>query len=307
MEENNDNKKGIIKYDDYEKNISFPEDYDALIDEVLSLFHMSEDKKPYLVLSYKNTSGDSLKVCNQEEYSEFLTKMSQKEITNIISVSYKQLIKNKIIPYKEDVYDRDEDLEEDEDKDDEINLRKGHIFSNRQKYVSELFGEKVDINNILNESIERNINNENNINNDDNKDNFNNIFNNEIVKSVLPPVTSFPSYCNICQKFPIVKIMYYCNQCQLYLCEDCEKNLGYNHRHCYYKIRNKQQYHEIINMDNKKDDINKKIIIQKKQKQKTRMDNLREKNEGLNGMFNSILGFLTGSQNNNNNINNKKK
>ena len=73
--------------------------------------------------------------------------------------------------------------------------------------------------------------------------------NEEIAKSILPNMITFPSYCNMCQKFPIIKTMYYCKSCKLNLCEDCEQNLGYGHRHCYYKIRNKEQYQEIINME----------------------------------------------------------
>ena len=60
--------------------------------------------------------------------------------------------------------------------------------------------------------------------------------------------TNFPSYCHICQKFPIQNIMFYCINCDTNFCEDCEKILGNNHRHCYYKIKNIKQYEEVLDV-----------------------------------------------------------
>ena len=87
--------------------------------------------------------------------------------------------------------------------------------------------------------------------------------------------------------------MYFCNECQLFLCDDCEKKLGYNHRHCYYKIRNKQQYQEAMNLEIQKNDL---VIKNKIKKENAKTDKLKDKNEGLNGIFNSIIGFMTGSK-----------
>ena len=307
MQENdkNNEEEGIIIYGDYEKIISFPKEYEDFINNIISLFHIPEDKKPLLIITYKNIYGDSIKILSKEDYSDFLLKLSENEIQNIIFVSIQETIKNKIKSYREDIYDNKDEDDDDNDKekgnelnnnDDEVDefLRRGHVFEKKQNNPkSEIFGGgALDINKILNESNE---NDENNINNDNNK--IDNIFNNDIAKSVLPPLTNFPSYCNICQKFPIVKVMYFCIDCHLNLCEDCEKNLGYNHRHCYYKIRNKEQYQEILKMEIKnkesKNNINDKNI-----NKKTRMDRLKDKKEGFNGIFNSIIGFMSGENNN---------
>ena len=306
MQENdkNNEEEGIIIYGDYEKIISFPKEYEDFINNIISLFHIPEDKKPLLIITYKNIYGDSIKILSKEDYSDFLLKLSENEIQNIIFVSIQENIKSKIKSYREDIYDNKDEDDDDNDKekgnelnnnDDEVDefLRRGHVFEKKQNNPkSEIFGGgALDINKILNESNE---NDENNINNDNNK--IDNIFNNDIVKSVLPPLTNFPSYCNICQKFPIVKVMYFCIDCHLNLCEDCEKNLGYNHRHCYYKIRNKEQYQEILKMEVKNKENNN--INDKKINKKTRMDRLKDKKEGFNGIFNSIIGFMSGENNN---------
>ena len=286
MKENdkNNEEEGIIIYGEYEKIITFPKEYEVFVNNIISLFHIPEDKKPLLIITYKNIYGDSIKILSKEDYSDFLLKLSENEIQNIIFISIQETIKNKIKSYNEDIYDKDDDDSEKENelnkKDDDSFLRKGHIFEKKQNTLkSEIYGGGgLAINKILNENIENDENNK-----------IDNIFNNDIVKSVLPPLENFPSYCNICQKFPIVRVMYFCIDCQLYLCEDCEKNLGYNHRHCYYKIRNKEQYQEMLKMETKKKEINNNI------NKKTRIDKLRDKKESFNGIFNSIIGFMSGS------------
>ena len=291
----NDIQKLIIRFGEYEKSIFFPNNYNTLEGKIMSLFNIPLEKKSQLIINYKNFNGDTIKISNQDEYAEFLLKISEKELPNIISISFHQILQNKIEKYREDTYDINEE-EEEEDKD-EIFLRQGHIFMNNQKQLSEFNKGGFNFNKILNENNDEK-SNENNMNNSDE-----NIFKNEIIKSVLPPVASFPTYCNICEKFPIMRTMYFCNECQLIMCDECEKKLGYNHRHTYYKIRNNDQYQEVMNMQFEKEEkmVKKEIKKEKKKdKDKTRMDKLKDKKEGINGIFNSILGFMKGSQDDNN-------
>ena len=292
----NDIQKLIIRFGEYEKSIIYPINYNTLQEKIMSLFNIPIEKKSQLIINYKNKIGDITKISNEEEYAEFLKKISEKELSNIILISFHQILQNKIQKYNEDIYDIDE--EEDKDKD-EISLREGHIFMINKKQHSEFNRGGFDINKIVNENIDEK-SNENNVNNINE-----NIFKNEIIKSVLPSVASFPTYCNICEKFPIMRTIYFCNECQLIMCEDCEKKLGYNHRHTYYKIRNNDQYQEAMNMQfGNEDKIIKKEIKEKKEKEKkkdkTRMDKLKEKKEGINGIFNSIIGFMKGPQDDNN-------
>jgi len=292
----NAKEKLIIRFGEYEKSILLPSNYSTIQEEIISLFNIPIEKKSQLIINYKNNFGDITKISSQEEYADFLRKISQKELPNIILISFHQILQNKIQKYREDTYDIEEE-EEEEDKD-ELSLRQGHIFMNNKKQQSEFNRGGFDINKILNESIDAK-SNENNMNNS-NK----NIFKNEIIKSVLPSLASFPTYCNMCEKFPIIRTMYFCNECQLIMCEECEKKMGYNHRHTYYKIRNNDQYQEIMNMQFEKED---KIVKKEKEKEKekekkkekTRMDKLKDKKEGINGIFNSILGFMKGSQDEN--------
>ena len=298
MKENNKDEEGIIIFGEYEKIVTFPKAYDDLINNIISLFNIPENKKSLLLISYKILFGDSVNIYSQEEYNNFLQKLSQNDVENILSVCIQESIRNKIKSYNEDIYDKDDDEEEKDDKYDKDDLRRGHVFEKKNEAQSNIFsGERLNINKILNDSFEEGKNDENNINNINNsKDKMDIMFNNDIVKSVLPPVASFPTYCNVCQKFPLVKVLYFCLNCQLFLCEDCEKNLGYNHRHCYYKIRNKEQYQEILKFENQKLYI--KVKNENDNNKKSRMAKLKEKKEGFDGIFNSIFEFMTGTKDN---------
>ena len=298
MEENNKDEEGIIIFGESEKLITFPKVYDDLINNIISLFNIPENKKSLLLISYKSLFGDSIKIYSQEEYNNFLEKLSKNDIENILSVCIQESIRNKIKSYNEDIYDKDDDEEEKDDKYDKEDLRRGHVFEKKNEAQSNIFcGERLNINKILNDSFEEGQNDENNINNvKDSNDKVDIMFNNDIVKSVLPPVASFPTYCNVCQKFPLVKVLYFCLNCQLFLCEVCEKNLGYNHRHCYYKIRNKEQYQEILKFENQKLYI--KVKNENDNNKKSRMAKLKEKKEGFDGIFNSIFEFMTGTKDN---------
>ena len=104
--------------------------------------------------------------------------------------------------------------------------------------------------------------------------------NKELFKSEIPKkMIRYSSYCNICDQFPIVNIMYYCENCDLNFCEKCEKKIGYNHRHSYYKIKNQEQYEEILNI--KINEIVKRNKIDKERN-----------NKRNNGIFNSIIGII---------------
>ena len=121
--------EGIISFEGKQKSISFPEDYESLLEQILSLFDISKENQSFLIINFKNIYGIDAKISSQEEYSDFLQKVSDNKISNIISISFQQISKNKIQRYREDIYDKDD---EEEDKD-EIILNKGKMFSTIQK------------------------------------------------------------------------------------------------------------------------------------------------------------------------------
>ena len=102
----------------------------------------------------------------------------------------------------------------------------------------------------MNKNIDNNINNninDNIINKKDNiQDNFVNnnsnlILNGQPNKDI--PIDDLIFYrfgCGYCKSFPIICLLYYCSQCQLYLCENCFKNYG-KHKHPLMKFKSNKE------------------------------------------------------------------
>lgn len=127
---------------------------------------------------------------------------------------------------------------------------------------------------ISKDQIEKDINNENKYVETNNKNNINNIeykdniYNNYIVANPFISCgqnnlidnqirekldsTNFGIKCNKCGVIPIENTVYYCKKCRIFFCPKCEKKLGVIHPHSYYKIRNKEQFKEINDINNEK-------------------------------------------------------
>ena len=164
--------------------------------------------------------------------------------------------------------------------------------------------QKDNINNDLNRNnnINRNyINNSNNINNINNINNLNNEKNNINLNNQIYMV--FPYNCNLCNQYPIIKVLYYCLVCGIPLCQECEEKLGINHRHSILKIQTKEQF----------DDLNTKINrnLNKKEKDdnninedKSNQSNIQKFANNIKDIKDSVLGALFGKNKKDENINN---
>ena len=181
-----------------------------------------------------------------DKFNEDVIKINNEKLERTLSLNNDNEIYENFIRRK-DSYDKDENI----------------LSKNKKKNLGE---ESLDLEQILNQSFEDSINQD--------------IFKSEVPKKII----RFSSYCNICNKFPIINTMFYCRDCDLNLCEKCEKEVGLNHRHCYYKITNKEQYEDILNI---------KIEEITKNRNKN-INNKKKNNNGNNGIFNSIIGIIYG-------------
>ena len=282
----NDDLEIIIKYAEAEKIINLPKDIDSFIENVKFLFNISLKKDTYLQIYYKNSSGNRIQILNQEDYHQYIQTLEKKQIPNIIYISIEKISLNQMLPYKNDLYDIDDNNEEEMEYQDED--KKGNLKNKLN--IDEILSESV----IIDKTDKDEEIKEEKIDEIKEEKKDENIFQNEIIRSLIPPVISFPSFCNMCQKFPITKIMYYCTNCDMNLCEECEKIFGVNHRHTYYKIRNKEQYQQIINMNFDNNNNENKI-----HKNKTKLEIIKEKKEGIKNFFSSVIQFISGNENNN--------
>ena len=172
-------------------------------------------------------------------------------------------------PYKESFIEDDIKLSEEN-----IKQNSGNIFNNLEDNdnieFSLLDEDKLKKNEKENNNINKinNINNieKNNINNINNNINENYIINNKINKNInsyygqnklvdnqirgAPIPVDFKIECNFCKNNKMNGIVFYCKDCCIFFCSNCEEKEGPNHKHCYYKIRNKDQFKEISDLHN---------------------------------------------------------
>ena len=107
-------------------------------------------------------------------------------------------------------------------------------------------------------------------------------------------------------------IAFYCKNCSIFFCYNCEEEIGKNHQHCYYKIRNIEQFREISDIHNNLNnqiknpyDININSISNNNSIENKITDIISEGSKiiesKLHNTYNSIINFFNLNNNNNNN------
>ena len=124
----------------------------------------------------------------------------------------------------------------------------------------------------------------------------------------------FDYKCSNCQMYPIICQIFYCDKCQYYLCEDCEKK-GVFHEHNLLVIESKNELKKIKDKENDVLDKNRKekeIIIKQDNVQNPKkfndiFNNYNYPNNSSNYLFKNQSNFSIYGQNNYtfNNKNNK--
>ena len=105
-------------------------------------------------------------------------------------------------------------------------------------------------------------------------------------------VIQFPFACSFCRIGPIFRVMYFCKECNLIICQRCEQKEGERHHHPLYKVNNISQFN-YLNINGP-----------------TAMDKFMDSMEGAyNNAYNSVMNFFGagGNNNANNNANNNSR
>ena len=109
----------------------------------------------------------------------------------------------------------------------------------------------------------------------------------------------FPYTCNLCNEYPIVRVLYYCPICAIPLCQKCEEKLGINHRHSILKIQTKQQFEDLNSKLKENTNENKNIKNNEDNSNQSTLQTI------ANNIKDSFLGIFGENKNdeNRNNIN----
>lgn len=253
-----DEVKGILKFYEEELEVLFPVDYSTFKTQLGEMLSLTDDSLQNFQLVYKGAKNNKVEIKNVEDYKKFINYIEEKIELVTLEVEVKEVSNINIKNCKDSII---------------------------------LFKKKSFPGNNINNDVDKNINNINNINNDINNNINNNIIERNrqynIMSNDQRPNLAFPVACSFCRVEPLYKIIYYCKECKIIFCSNCEAIKGSIHPHSYYKVQNTSQY-EYLN-----------IGVQ------TGLEKMIDKvGNKVGEAYNSVLDFLGVDKIKNQNVNN---
>ena len=252
-------------FNEEQLEISLNSQYDYFINSIFSILKITKEQFNNLIVSYIDSDEDNIILSSPEDYDIFFQQIAQKQIDNF-KIKIKEncdLDQNQCLINLLEYKDQQELKNNNENKiNEDENINNNHQEDNN-----------ININNINNIYQERyNINEFNDYFEQNKKDNEDIPIDNLI----------FDYKCNNCQIYPIVCKIFYCDKCQYYLCEDCEKK-GVFHEHNLFVIDSREELKKIKEKENDELDKNRKEIEKIMEQDKTRNQrNIYNNNNNFN-------------------------
>ena len=298
------------------KKATIPSSYLSFQEKLSAMLELNSDLTSTLIISYKDEDNDNVMVSSDEDYKILLDQIKNKQV-NMINVEKDE---NSNI----NIEQCSQNFAKFKDKDNKanniqnfdivssqlvINKQENKEGKNNQVIINNNIREiknEIQVNNneeIDNNNINNNLNNSNsedeilspynqkekNIQNNNISNQYNDVisFNNNVNANVNINQTYlvFNLACGLCNQYPILKILYYCPTCSVYICPECEKKPDINHRHSILKVQTQQQYA----------DLNEKI---KKASEELNLENAANQSSFKN-IKDSVLNLFKGKEENN--------
>jgi hypothetical protein len=286
--------------------IKVEDDYKLFINEIKKKKDTME-----LLVEVKEESNILIKQCSSSILN-YVSKNSSLNINNAsedIKEKHKSLdlsdeINPNNIPNENEKKREENNIENKNENNIILNNHNNENQDNQKAYkviLDNNINQNQNLNNINN--INNNIQNNNNINNINNikNDVNNNIINphqqkiqNQQQQNVVPQkndlqrnnaylyILSFPFTCVICRRGPIYRAIYYCKECKIIICPQCELREGPSHLHPLWKAQNSIQF----------DALNTAGI--------STMDKfMSDVGSSIEGAYKSVIGFFGVNQNQN--------
>ena len=262
------------------KKVTIPHSYEALQEKLSTMLELNSDLTSTLIISYKDEDNDNVMVNSNEDYLILLEQIKNKQV-NIINIEKNENSNINIdecsqnftkFKDKIDINDKANNIknfdivssqleinkqENKEDKNNQIiinnNVReiKNEIEINNNKEISNNIDNDLNNSNSEEDILspynqkEQNINNKVTINQINDVNIINNNININANVNLSQRYLVFNLPCGLCNNYPILKILYYCPTCSVYICPDCEKKPDINHRHSILKVQTQQQYEDL--------------------------------------------------------------
>ena len=324
--------KVTIKFYEEEKFVELPLDYDVFIQNICNMLQTEKELIGTFQFSYQNNSDLKIYLIkNSDDYLLFLKTCAEKNANTINvqlasedniennNIQIKDTSENKIIIEEEKEIKKEKDEGEDNINNKFNNIQINNNINNYKKNSGNIANNIEDDLGALEFSMlseKENINNKNNKNDNINNNIINKNINNNIISNdqinFQASNVKFNLKCDICKKEKLFDIIYYCKDCDIFFCDVCEVEIGKIHKHCYYKIRNKNQYYEIKGkadsipkkLDNMNQALNNSIINKGQIIENSVKGIWSEGSKFLGNIGNSIRNFFGSNENDNNQNNN---
>ena len=249
-----------LKFFDTKIEIKINSDFVSFISNICKIIKISEEDINSVIMFYLDADKDKINLSNKGDYEIFYAQVKDNTVKGIEL----EIRENSNLNPDECLANFFNYIEQNEKQQNKNNNKKND-YKNDDNNINNIINEerinKIYLDDEKNENKIIQINEDNENNNNEIKfiDNYFN--NNEI----------FEICCSSCDDFPILNVLYFCYECDIYLCSKCHKNT-YNHPHIIYTINSKEELINIINDYNGNDneELNMENNNNKKTKKKSK-------------------------------------
>ena len=227
-------------FNEEQLEISLNSRYKYFINTICNILKISNDKFNNLIVSYIDSDEDNIILSGPEDYDIFFQRIAQKQVDN-----FKVTIKENC------------DLDQDQCLMKFLEYKDQQELENNNNNIKNNDENKINENENINNNHKEDNNNINNININnkyiekyDIKE-FNNDFEQNQKDNEDVPIDNliFDYKCSNCELNPILCKLFYCDKCQFYLCEECQKK-GVAHEHNLLVIESKEELRKIKDKEN---------------------------------------------------------
>ena len=259
-------------------DIYISSEYSNFITGICSIIKISQEEIDSINLHYFDADQDKINISNEGDYEIFYSQVKDKVVKEL----YLEIKDNSKLDLTQCLSDFEKYLETKGEKQDEDEID--------QKYNEN----KIKLNRFENEEDEENKNtiyiqeekidtdedntNKNQINFIDNYFKGNDKENNDIFQGK----EVFKTHCKKCNEFPIVNVLYYCQECDKYYCSKCAKKME-DHEHEILEIKSNDELDDAV-----KDSFE---VIYKESSYNIVLNNGNDENDNGNNNNNQQSGF----------------
>ena len=216
----NEEIKVALIFNSKKTEITIDSEYSTFITDVCSIIKISEEEVDSINLHYFDADQDKINILNEGDYEIFYSQVKD----NVVKELYLEINENSKLDLTQCIANFEKYLETKGEKqdNDEINQKNDE--------------NKTQLNRFENEEDE-----ENKINFIDNYFKVNDKENTDIFQGK----EVFKTHCKKCKEFPIIEVLYFCEECDMYLCAKCAKKME-DHEHEILEIKSNDQLDDAV-------------------------------------------------------------